>query len=210
MKNTDTPDTQTAAPQAPGPDDPRYGLAKVVNAVGTLVETTDPAMLDNATPCSDFTVKELLEHLVLVVRRLAAIGRGEHWSTVTEEPTSDGWGEQYRLAAHDVMLAWADPALLETEFEAPWGAFPGAVLMYSYTAELATHGWDLGTATNRPFEVDDDLLRGALVSIKFIPAEGRNDPDVPFGEVVDPGPDAPILLQIAGWSGRNVVGKARD
>ena len=54
------------------------------------------------------------------------------------------------------------------------------------------------------FTIDDDVLQVALVGAKFIPAEGRDDPMVPFGPVVDPGPDAPVLLQIAGWMGRDV------
>lgn len=203
MENTSATNPPTT-PEAPTPDDPRFALAKVVDAVGTLIETTDPTALGNGTPCTDFTVKELLEHLVLVVRRIAAVGRGEHWSSVTEEPADTGWGEQYRDAAHEIMLAWGDPSSLETMYEVPWGELPGAPLIYTYTAELATHGWDLGVATDRPFEIDDELLHGALVSIKFIPAEGRDTPEVPFSEVVDPGPEAPVLLQIAGWAGRNV------
>lgn len=203
---TTSQSTNPETTAALAPDDPRFAFAKVVDAVGSLIETTDVTMLGNATPCPEFTVKELLEHMILVVRRVAVIGRGEHWSTVTEEPADSGWGEQYRSAAHDIMLAWGDPSILETTLEVPWGEFPGSVLMYTYTAELATHGWDLAVATDRPFEVDDDLLRGALVAIKFIPAEGRDTPEVPFSAVVDPGPDAPVLLQIAGWGGRNVLG----
>lgn len=205
MENTNTANAQPTAAEAPGPDDPRFGFAAVVGGVRALIESTDPATLGNATPCSEFTVKELLEHMVLVVRRVAAIGRGEHWSSVTEEPSDSGWAEQYASATHDIQDAWADPAILEKVLEAPWGEFPGAVLIYTFTAELATHGWDLAVATNRPFEIDDDLLQGALVSIKFIPAEGRDTPEVPFSEVVDPGPDAPVLLQIAGWAGRDVL-----
>ena len=205
MENTSNPEP-TTTPQAPSPDDPRFAFAKVVDAVGTLMEATGPEHLAKPTPCTEFTVKELLEHLVLVVRRVAAIGRGEHWSTITEQPTDSGWAGDFRNGAHEIMEAWADPAILDTVLEVPWGEFPGAVLMYTYTAELATHGWDLATATGAEFSIDDDLLHGALVSIKFVPAEGRDHPDVPFGEVVDPGPDAPLLLQIAGWSGRNVIG----
>jgi hypothetical protein len=38
-----------------------------------------------------------------------------------------------------------------------------------------------------------------------LPADGRGA-DVPFDPVVDPGADAPTLLQIAGWMGRRVLG----
>jgi len=195
----------SSTPAAPGPDDPRYTLAKVVDAVGTLIEATPPGALANPTPCADFTTKELFEHLVFIVRRVGAVGRGEHWSTVEQQATDAGWAQDYRTAAHEIMLAWGDPALLEKSHEVPWGEFPGAVLMYSYAAELAVHGWDLAQATGAEFSLDDELLEGALFAAKQIPAEGRDDPEMPFGEVVDPGQDAPVLLQMAGWMGRSVA-----
>lgn len=198
-------------PPAPTPDDPRYGFAHVVGRVGDLIESTvalqaTTDQLSKPTPCPDFTVKELLEHCVAAVRRVGALGRGEAWSSVLDEdPVDAGWDTDYRAAAHDIMLAWQDPAQLEQTYVVPWGEFPGAALLYTYIAELAVHGWDLAQATNQPFTIDDDLLQGALIAAKFIPAEGRDDPDMPFGAVVDPGPDAPTLDQIAGWLGRAVL-----
>lgn len=205
MTTNNTPTETSNQPQAPGPDDPRFAFAKLTDAVGNLMEATPTEKMGNATPCPDFTVKELFEHLVLVMRRVAVIGNGDHWSTIMEEPTESGWTQDYRAAAHDVMLAWSDPALLETNLEVPWGEFPGAVLMYSYTAELAVHGWDLAQATGADFEIDDGLLGNALIATKFIPEDDRGHSDMPFSPVVDPGSDAPVLLQIAGWMGRDVL-----
>lgn len=211
----ETPETATAndepvvvadAPTPPGPDDPRYGLAMVVDAVGKLIESTPDSALGLPTPCTEFTVKDLNEHLVMVMRRIGAIGRGEHWSTIDQEAQDSGWAESYREGAHGVMQAWTDPAQLGQMYEVPWGEMPGAPLMMTYTAELAVHGWDLAQATGVEFTVDDELLRGPLDCAKFIPAEGRDTPDLPFGEVVDPGPDAPVLDQLAGWMGRKVLG----
>jgi len=204
--NTTSSSTSTeTVPAAPGPDDPRYAFAKVADSVGSLIEATTPEMLPNATPCPDFTVKELLEHLVLVVRRVAAIGRGEHWSSVEQEAVDSGWAQDYRAGTHAIMQSWGDPAILDTVLEVPWGAFPGAALMHTYAAELAVHGWDLGKATGLEFAIDDDLLHGALMAAKFIPAEGRDTPEMPFSAVVDPGRDAPMIDQLAGWMGRNVL-----
>jgi len=198
-------DNTPPVPQAPAEDDPRYSFAQVVDALGSLIESTTDDMLANSTPCPDFTVKELLEHCVLVVRRVAAIGRGEHWSSVEQQATESGWAGDYRDGAHAIMMAWGDPAILETNLEVPWGEFPGSVLMYTYTAELAVHGWDLSQATGIDFSIDDQWLHGALIAAKFIPEEGRDTPEMPFTAVVDPGPDAPVLDQIAGWMGRNVL-----
>jgi len=197
--------TADATPEPPGPDDPRYGFAVVTDAVGKLLEATPADSLGNATPCPEFTVKELSEHIVLVMRRVAAIGRGEHWSTIQPEAQDAGWAESYREAAHQVMQAWTDAAKLEATYEVPWGEIPGTPLMYTYTAELATHGWDLATATGLDFSIDDDVLTAPLIAAKFIPAEGRDTPEMPFSAVVDPGLDAPVLEQLAGWMGRDVL-----
>lgn len=202
MTNTNTP---TDPPTA---DDPRFGFATVTEALGKLINTIEaiePSVLGNDTPCSEYAVSDVLDHVVMVMRRVAVIGNGGHWSEIEQDELGSGWGEAFGTAAHDVMTAWTDPAKLEKTYEVPWGEIPGAPMMYTYTAELATHGWDLATATDQPFSIDDDALGGALMAIKFIPAEGRDTPEIPFDPVVDPGPDAPVLLQIAGWGGRQVA-----
>lgn len=188
------------------PDDPRYGFAGVTSAVRQIIDGTTTAQHGDPTPCAEFTVKDLLDHINLVMNQVAVIGQGGLWSDVTEESVAldDGHAQAYGEAAHAIMNAWMDAAKLEQVYEVPWGEIPGGPLIFTYTAELATHGWDLATATGQPFEIDDSLLQGALMSAKMIPAEGRGE-EVPFDEVVDPGSDAPTLLKIAGWLGRQVT-----
>ena len=189
------------------PDDPRFGFAQVTSTVRGLIDGTEENQLDGSTPCAEFCVKDLLNHLNLVMNRVAVIGNGGHWSSVTDESVAQdsGHGEAFAEAAHAVMEAWTDSAKLEQMYEVPWAEIPGAPLMYTYTAELATHAWDLATATGQEIEIPDDVLGGALMAAKMLPGEGRDDPDMPFDPVVDPGADAPVLLQIAGWMGRQVV-----
>lgn len=197
---------QTPTFDPPQPGDPRYSYAMVTMAVRELMQGVADDQMTNATPCPEFTVKELLEHIVLVHRRVAAIGRGEHWSSVQEEPVDAGWLDHYNEATHAVMTAWADPAKLQAMYEVPWATMPGMPLMWTYAGELAVHAWDLAQATAQPLAIDDDVLRPALEGARGgLPAEGRSHPDMPFTDVVDPGPDAAVLLQLAGWLGRNVL-----
>ncbi len=207
MTNTErVPNTPTAATDQPPTDDPREALAAVIAEVDGLIAGTSAEQLGSATPCPDFTVKDLTEHIVLVLRRVGAIGRGEHWSSVTEEAVASGWLEDYRTAAEEIERVWADPAMLEGQYEVPWGMLPAVPVLLTYVAEIATHGWDLATATGQPFAVADEMLVPALATLRFgLPAEGRGGPEMPFDPVVDPGPDAPALLQIAGWLGRAVT-----
>ena len=204
MTNQETPQTDAPAIKM---DDPRMGFAKVTEAVGGLMETVTEDQLGLPTPCPEFSVKDLLEHKVMVMKRVAAIGNGHHWSSVTEEHATmvDGHAAAFRSAAHDVMEAWTDSAKLEQVVEVPWGELPGGPALLTYTAELVTHGWDLATAIGTDFEVADEHLGGALFAAKMLPGEGREDPEFPFDPVVDPGPTSPLLLQIAGWLGRKVA-----
>lgn len=198
----DQSSTETGA-TAPQMGDPRFSFAAATHAVGQLMEATPASDTNNSTPCDDFTVKELMEHLVLVMKRVALIGEGGVWSTITEEPQQDGWVDSFRAAAHDVMKAWTDDAKLEQIFTAPWGEVPGGPMIWTYTGELAAHGWDLAQATGQEFHLEDDILQGALTAIKFIPAEGRDNPEIPFDHPVEVGPQASVLDQLVGWLGRS-------
>lgn len=206
---TNEPNTTDSEAEAthpvPEPGDPRYAFGFVTAAVGELMRSVDDEQLALATPCDEFTVKELMEHLVLVMRRVEAIGRGDHFSTVNQEAADSGWFDAYRTAAHGVQIAWGDPASLDGMYEVPWGQIPGGPLMGAYAGELAVHGWDLATAVGAEFTVDDALLQPSLDGARMgIPAEIREDPMVPFGPVVAAPEGASVLLQLAGWYGRPV------
>lgn len=209
MNTNDDPNTTSAMNNdTPPMPDPRPGLgiaAAAVQALLAKVETTDFAA---PTPCDEFDVQALLDHITMVLRRSAAIGDGNHWTTVEQVqvgPDIETYTAEFAAAVEAQERAWSDPARLGAMVEVPWGEIPGGAALAVYTAELATHGWDLATAIGQEFSIPDDALVVALFAVKQIPAEGRDNPEVPFGEVVDPGPDASSLLKIAGWGGRQVV-----
>jgi len=205
-----TKTTESTGPESTEPelamDDPRMGFAGVTRAVADLMDGVRDDQFADATPCDDFSVKDLLDHLVLVMQRVAVIGEGKHFSEASEETANrdGGHADAFRAAAGDVHRAWTDRAKLGQLYDVPWGQLPGAAALFTYTAELATHGWDLAHATGQELSIDDDLLAGALMAAKMLPADDREE--MPFGPVVDPGADAPALLQIAGWFGRQVAG----
>lgn len=191
---------------APGPGDPRMPYAEVTSKVIELMDQVTDADLAKPTPCEEFDVKALLEHLVMVQRRVAVMGNGESFTIVDAEPKDAGWADDFRTASHDVMTAWTDTAKLGQMFVVPWGEVPGGALIGTYVGELAVHAWDLATAIDAELSIDDEVLEPIVAGAKALPAEGRDHPDVPFGPVVDPGADASALLRLAGWMGRQVKG----
>lgn len=188
--------------------DPRPALKTVLDAVADLMastETRSAETLAGETPCPGFAVTDLLDHLVMVVRRIAVVGAGGDFATVQQDVLESGWAEAFRSGADEVGAVWSDSAKLEAMLRVPWGEMPGAPILLAYIGELVTHGWDLATATGQRFGVADELLEAALMAVQFVPAEGRESDEVPFGPVVDPGPDATTVERIAGWLGRDVA-----
>lgn len=205
MTETNTASThQTTAAAEPPQGDPRHDFAVVTATVAELIAGVGPDQLASATPCPDFTVANLLGHIVANQQTLAALGRGEAWSYDIELVT-DEFSAHFATASHAVMEAWTDSSKLGEMYEVPWGTMPGAALLGSYVAEQAVHGWDIAQATGQAIAIADAVLQPALEGLRFgIPAEGRG-PELPFAAVVVPtSADATTLDHLAGWSGRNV------
>ena len=57
-------------------DDPRLAMAKAVAVAGGVLDAVRPDQLDLPTPCDGVDVHRLRCHLVMVLRRIAAAGRG--------------------------------------------------------------------------------------------------------------------------------------
>jgi uncharacterized protein (TIGR03086 family) len=186
--------------------DPRPAFATAVGTAVDAMSAVRPDQLTGRTPCSEYDVRSLLGHLLSVLRRVAAVGRGEPPSSVPQvsaDVPDDGWGAAARTAADVVLAVWADDALLDRELALPYGTHRGAVALATYTGELSTHTWDLAAATGQSPAWDDDALTvGLAASRRLLPAEGRGG-RIPFAPAV-PVPDgAPLIEQLVGWQGRD-------
>ena len=192
---------------APLPTDPRPVFAA---AVATAVEVTAgvrPAQLDGPTPCTEFDVRALLGHLVSVLRRVAAVGRGEPPFSVPQLTTGvpdDGWAAAARAAADDVLAVWtADPTLLIRDLVLPYGTHSGAVALATYTGELSTHSWDVAVATGQQPLWNEPALGVALAAThRILPAEGRGG-RIPFGPAIAVAVDAAPIHRLVAWQGRD-------
>jgi uncharacterized protein (TIGR03086 family) len=213
--NASPANTGPATTSPANPPDFFGDFAAVAAAVADLVATTenalDPATAASIVPaCPEFTVADLLDHLVLVTGRIVVIGEGRHWTEIMEPDVSaltNGTGRWSELFAADVARIpdlWFKPELLGELFVVPWGEIPGAAFLATYTGELAVHGWDLAHATGQHFTVPDRHLGPAYEAGSFITPEMRQHPDTPFEAAVGVDPSASLLDRLAGLMGRPV------
>lgn len=183
-------------------------LAGVLDVVGDLVASIRPHQWDAATPCPDWTVRELVAHLVLGHRLFAGILRGSAVVTPTAldplagDVLGDDPATEYRAATGDLLAAFRLPGALEGVVEVPFGAVPGVVAANLRVVEELVHGWDLARAIGMPVRFADDAVEHALgftlATLPEVPAE-----ESPFAPAQPTREDAPPLDRLAALLGRN-------
>jgi uncharacterized protein (TIGR03086 family) len=212
--------TATALAEAPlGADDPRMTFAHAVALATAVIGRVGPQQLDNPTPCPEYDVRALMGHLVTVLRRVAALGRGDdpfgpHVSAAVE---GERHYRNWLAAAHDVQVAWNDDAVLTRTMRLPWAEQSGAAMLVSYVNEVTVHTWDLATATGQRPAWDPQVLSVAFDGIRFMPGQNRSamfdgmraamppelrDFSAPFADAVPVPDDAPLIDRLVAWNGR--------
>lgn len=196
--------------------DPRELLGRAIATTGSTIEAVTPDQLANPTPCDDFDVRGMLGHLVGVLDRMTALGRGEDPFAVVESLADDDtWMAAWTAAAERVVNAWSDETVLRGPMALPWVQGTGADVLVTYFCELTAHTWDLAVATGQAPVWDDAVIATALDARGFLPAENRLDVftqvseamgldevAVPFAEAIAVGADAPLIDQLVAWTGR--------
>jgi uncharacterized protein (TIGR03086 family) len=101
---------------------------------------------DAATPCAEWTVRDVVAHLV--------DGLGFFAATVSGTPGSP---PEDLVAAYDdvtsrCLAAFAAPGALTADHPFPGGRETGRVIATISLSETVVHGWDLATAVGLPYE----------------------------------------------------------
>jgi uncharacterized protein (TIGR03086 family) len=218
MNNAPTSSSNSGPASRPA-DDPRAVFARAAAIGGSVIDATPIDRFGDPTPL-DMNVRELLEHLVMVIRRVACAGRGDElatWPIDAADVTDDGFAEAWRSGVDDVEVAWADNTLLDRPTDLPWGTFSGRETLDIYTNEVTVHTWDLAQATGQHPAWDEGVLAVADHAIRSqLPDADRAPmwaafketlpPEVewedPFGAAVDVPADAPLIDRLVAWNGR--------
>lgn len=185
--------------------DPRPDFRAAADWNAALIARVRPDQLDAPTPCEDWTVRDLLGHLVAVLGRVSAIGQGAEPFSVPSmlDGVGDGdWSDRYAEALASWDEVWSDDAVLARSVQAPFGTMPGAAVLGGYISEYLVHGWDLARATGQSAEAPECLAESAYAAaVAKIPADRRGE-GVPFNAPITPRPEAGPTEQLANWLGR--------
>ena len=142
-----------------------------------------PDQYDDKTPCTEWTVRDVLEHIIGVVHGIGAAAAGQRPApfALSSDPAA-----QFETAAAAALAAWRTPGVMDRMIDGGPGPMPGRILASINLLDTATHAWDLATATGQPAALPDDVAAAALeasratISPEMRP--GRFGPEVAVGE----------------------------
>jgi uncharacterized protein (TIGR03086 family) len=183
---------------------PTEQLAQLLPTLTGIVDRIQPAQLNDPTPCSKFSVHDVLDHMIVLASSFAYQFRGEEAPEITAPPVY-GWvpATEFRKAMDDLLDAVYSPEAMDRTITAPIGQLPGSTFARFVAFDGLIHGWDLATATGQHYEPPpaviadvDNFARHALT------AEMR-DGDTFKAPTTAPD-DASQLERLVAFSGRSL------
>jgi uncharacterized protein (TIGR03083 family) len=173
--------------------DPIGVLSRALDQTGDLLDHVDADVLERPTPCTEWDVSALADHVINDSQQFLLMVCGEQpdWSAPAPHVTQD-WGPTFRVAADDLIHAWRglgdNPPL------------PPALQF----AEFAVHNWDLATALGLPLDGLDPEV--AELGLEFMQANLTPELRVGgFGPEQPAPPGAGPYDRIAAYAGRRVA-----
>ena len=135
--------------------DPLTQLEQLGPHLGGVVAGITPDQLDDPTPCADFTVRGVLEHMIGGATAFAAAYRGEE---PAEPDLSDPLGG-FGAVLGDLVAAITRARRARPDGRRrPFGEVPGETFARFVVLDGLVHGWDMATATGQPYEPPDELV----------------------------------------------------
>jgi len=180
---------------------------RAVASTAGIVETVRPDQAGAPTPCTEWDVRDLLNHIIGTLWLSEAL-LSDH---APRHPMAPGGLPGTDLAGPDPAGAYAEASAaaltaasagdsLTRVHPTPLGDMPGPALAGFTTLDLLVHGWDVAKATGQPAAQDGALAGHVLAFAEQAITPGFRAPRI--GPAVPVAADAPVTDRLVGFLGR--------
>ncbi len=188
---------------------PRELSAELVSTVGPTVAVVRAVADDQLalpTPCREYDVRQLLNHMMWGVTAFERAGRhvpppGDGSEAMELDRLDRDWRGRYTELAGATERAWGTPAAWEGEAALVSSPMPAAAVGMLVLVDLLVHGWDLARATGQEYQPDPGAVQALYDWLCGSAELGRSmgvwGPAVPVAE------GAPTLERLLGLGGRD-------
>lgn len=178
-----------------------HACDEVLDAVGVLVSAVEPEQFDRPTPCADWDVRTLLNHLVWENLLWASLADGAPRSDFTADHIGADHVAAFRSASRAARSAFGRPGMLDQRY----GPAPGRRLVEQLVIEMLVHGWDLAQAVGHPYDTVQHLAVPALPVVREIYGPLPRTPVSSFAAPQPAPANATPLDHLAAYLGRIVT-----
>jgi uncharacterized protein (TIGR03086 family) len=168
-----------------------------------VVAAVRPDQLGHPTPCTDWRVRDVINHLVTGNLLFTAIVAGTERPDRSRDHLGDDPLAAFRASVSQLSEAFAKYDVLSGTYATPVGEGPGALLVQMRLSELVVHGWDIAKATGQPTDLDPELVAAARRGYEHAPVLPRGD-GKPFRDARPEPTDATDADRLAAFLGRQV------
>ena len=184
--------------------EPIEQLAHIIPTLTALVDRIDATQLNDPTPCENFTVHDVLDHMIVLGGTFAYMFRGEEAPEIKAPPV---YGRvpavEFSSAMNDLFAATQSPGAMDRIIAAPIGEMPGSSFARFVAFDGTVHGWDLATATALTYELPAEVVTAVDGFARNALSDGMRDGDT-FKQETDAPDTATQLERLVAFSGRSL------
>jgi len=129
---------------------------------GEAVNGVKTDQLTNATPCTEFNVKELLRHIIGGLQMLQTAASGGKAEMPPEDLVGNNPAAQYEEGRTKLIATLREPGVFDKTWSMPFGDMPGKMMAGIAFMEHLTHAWDVKKATGQDPNLPEDLVNECL------------------------------------------------
>lgn len=188
---------------------PMIDLGPANTLLCSLIRSVADADLHRPTPCTEYTVGDLLDHIAGVTIAFGGAAVKAGGASANMGPAGDAanlppdWRASIPQRLTGLVDAWCKPEAWTGTTRVGGQDQPAEVVGIITLGELVVHGWDLAQATRQPYQQD----QATLVPLYDLVVKAFSSGDAPQGPAFAPAvpvpSDAPMMDQILGLLGRD-------
>jgi len=179
-------------------------LEQAFATTGSVLQHVEESDLDLPTPCTDWNVRALINHIV---------GGTEFFAVTAESGTApkrdfddvpfEDVMSTFEAGSKRAVTAFGQPGTADKAMALPFGTIPGSQVEMIAALDTFTHGWDLARSIGQSTNIHPGLATQILEVARVAIPDALRGPSgqAPFGmanEVVDPSTPADALAAFLG------------
>jgi uncharacterized protein (TIGR03086 family) len=188
----------------------KIDLVPASKNLSSLIEYVRDNALGEPTPCSEYCVGDLLDHIAGLAVAFGGAARKAEGESANMGPQGGAsnldadWRGSIPQRLEGLAQAWVSPSAWEGLTCVGGQELPGEIAGIILFGELVVHGWDLARGLDVSFKPDAAGVPSLFAVVKETFGPGQDAArGAAFGAAVPVSSDAPVFDQILGLLGRD-------